>query len=45
MYLFPLIGGFIGVLAAGYFLAANYIINFLLSELSTNFISLPTVLI
>jgi len=44
MYLFTLIGAFIGVLAGGYYLAANYIVNFLLSEIN-NFIALPTVLI
>jgi adenosylcobinamide-GDP ribazoletransferase len=44
MYLFTLIGGFIGVLAGSYYLAANYIVNFLLSEIN-NFIALPIVLI
>jgi adenosylcobinamide-GDP ribazoletransferase len=44
MYLFTLIGAFIGVLAGGYYLAANYIVNFLLSEINT-FIALPTALI
>jgi len=44
MYLFTLIGSFIGVLAGGYYLAANYIVNFLLSEIN-NFIALPTVLV
>ena len=44
MYLFTLIGAFIGVLAGGYYLAANYVFNFLLSEIN-NFIALPTVLI
>jgi len=41
MYLFPLIGGFIGVLAAGYFLGANYILHFLLG-LVNQFVTLPT---
>jgi adenosylcobinamide-GDP ribazoletransferase len=41
MYLFPLIGGFIGVLAAGYFLGANYILHLLLG-LANQFITLPT---
>jgi adenosylcobinamide-GDP ribazoletransferase len=44
IYLFTFIGAFIGVLAGGYYLAANYIINFLLSEIN-NFVALPTALI
>jgi adenosylcobinamide-GDP ribazoletransferase len=44
MYLFTLIGAFIGVLAGGYYLAANYIVNFMLNEIN-NFVALPTVLI
>ena len=41
MYLFPIIGGFIGALAGAYFLASNYIVRFLLGEI-TNFVALPT---
>jgi adenosylcobinamide-GDP ribazoletransferase len=41
MYLFPLMGGFIGILAAGYFLGSNYIMHFVLSSI-TQFIALPT---
>ena len=41
MYLFPLMGGFIGVLAASYFFGANYILRFPLGLIST-FIALPT---
>ena len=46
MYLFPIIGAFIGILAAAYFVGANLIINFLLglinpvSALPTGFISI-----
>jgi adenosylcobinamide-GDP ribazoletransferase len=41
VYLFPLIGGFIGVLAAAYFLGSSYIIQFLLS-LVNQLVALPT---
>jgi len=41
MYLFPIIGGFIGALAGGYFLASNYMVRSLLGEIN-NFIALPT---
>ena len=41
MYLFPLIGGFIGVLGAAYFLGSSYIIQFLLS-LINQLVVLPT---
>lgn len=40
VYLFPLIGGFIGLLAALYFMAANYIVQFLLG-LANSLVSLP----
>jgi adenosylcobinamide-GDP ribazoletransferase len=41
MYLFPIIGGFIGLLAATYFLGANIILHFLLG-LVNPLIALPT---
>jgi adenosylcobinamide-GDP ribazoletransferase len=40
MYLFTLIGGFIGILAGGYYIAANYIVNFLLG-VANNFVTFP----
>jgi adenosylcobinamide-GDP ribazoletransferase len=40
VYLFPLIGGFIGLLAALYFVAASYIVQFLLG-LANSLVSLP----
>ena len=40
MYLFPLIGGFIGLLAALYFVASSYIIQFLLG-LVNSLVALP----
>jgi adenosylcobinamide-GDP ribazoletransferase len=40
MYLFPLIGGFIGTLAGAYFIGSNYLIHFLLG-LVNNLIALP----
>jgi adenosylcobinamide-GDP ribazoletransferase len=40
VYLFPIIGGLIGVLAGGYFLGANIIVHFLLS-LVNSLVSLP----
>jgi adenosylcobinamide-GDP ribazoletransferase len=44
MYLFTLIGGFIGILAGSYYLATNYIVNFVLAGINS-FIVLPTNLI
>jgi adenosylcobinamide-GDP ribazoletransferase len=44
VYLFPIIGGFIGILAAGYFLGANFIVNFLLNT-ANSFVALPTALL
>jgi adenosylcobinamide-GDP ribazoletransferase len=41
MYLFPIIGAFIGILAAAYFVGANLIINFLLGLINP-VIALPT---
>jgi len=41
VYLFPLIGGFIGLLAAGYFVGSGYLMHFLLG-LINSFIALPT---
>ena len=41
MYLFPIIGGFIGILAGAYFIGANYIVHFLLG-LVNPIIALPT---
>jgi len=41
LYLFPLIGAFIGVLAGAYFLAANIIVHFLLG-LANQIVALPT---
>ncbi|MDR2700271.1 MAG: adenosylcobinamide-GDP ribazoletransferase [Nitrososphaerota archaeon] len=40
MYLFPLIGGFIGILAGAYFISSNFILQFLLGA-NNNFITLP----
>jgi adenosylcobinamide-GDP ribazoletransferase len=40
-YLFPLVGSFIGLLAASYFLGANFILHFALGQISTIF-ALPT---
>lgn len=40
VYLFPIIGGFIGVLAGGYFLGANMLVHFLLG-LANPFLALP----
>ncbi len=40
VYLFPIIGALIGILAGGYFLGANLIIHFLLG-LANSFIALP----
>ena len=41
VYLFPLIGGFIGLLAAAYFVGSGYIVRFLLG-LVNSVIALPT---
>ncbi len=41
VYLFPIIGGFIGILAAAYFIGSGYIMRFLLG-LVNQFIVLPT---
>ena len=41
MYLFPVIGAFIGILAAAYFVGASYIVHFLLS-LVNSAVALPT---
>jgi len=41
VYLFPIIGGFIGVLAAAYFVGSGYIVRFLLG-LVNSVIALPT---
>ncbi len=41
MYLFPIIGAFIGILAGAYFLGASIIVHFLLS-LVNPIIALPT---
>ncbi len=40
VYLFPVIGGLIGVLAGAYFLGANFIVHFLLGAVNT-LIALP----
>ncbi len=40
MYLFPVIGGFIGTLAAAYFISSNFIIQTLLN-LASNLVALP----
>src|SRR5512141_2738835 len=40
MWLFPVIGGFIGLLAALYFVASSFIVGFLLS-LINNLIAIP----
>ncbi len=42
MYLFPIIGGFIGTLAAAYFISSNFLIQFLLG-LVGNVVALPIV--
>ncbi len=41
MYLFPLIGGFIGTLAAAYFVGSSFLIQFILNFFN-NFVTLPT---
>jgi adenosylcobinamide-GDP ribazoletransferase len=41
LYLFPLIGAFIGILAGAYFLAANIIVHFLFG-LANQIVALPT---
>jgi adenosylcobinamide-GDP ribazoletransferase len=41
LYLFPLVGAFIGILAGAYFLAANVIVHFLLG-LANQIVALPT---
>ena len=41
VYLFPIIGAFIGILAGAYFIGAGYIVRFLLG-LTTPLIALPT---
>jgi adenosylcobinamide-GDP ribazoletransferase len=40
MYLFPLIGGFIGTLAGAYFIGSSFVLQFLLNWLN-NFVALP----
>ena len=40
MYLFPIIGSFIGLIAGAYFISSNFILQFLLNGLN-NFITLP----
>jgi adenosylcobinamide-GDP ribazoletransferase len=40
MYLFPIIGGFIGLLGAGYFVGSGYIVQYLLS-LANSVVALP----
>ncbi|MCL2691373.1 MAG: adenosylcobinamide-GDP ribazoletransferase [Candidatus Bathyarchaeota archaeon] len=40
MYLFPLIGSFIGLIAGAYYISSNFILQFLLNGLN-NFITLP----
>jgi adenosylcobinamide-GDP ribazoletransferase len=40
MYLFPLIGGFIGTLAGAYFIGSNFILQFLMG-LINSFVTLP----
>jgi adenosylcobinamide-GDP ribazoletransferase len=42
MYLFPIIGAFIGILGGLYFVAASNIVDFLLGLISTYIIALPT---
>jgi adenosylcobinamide-GDP ribazoletransferase len=43
MYLFPIVGAFIGLLAGLYYVAASFIVGFILSLISA-YIALPTVL-
>jgi adenosylcobinamide-GDP ribazoletransferase len=44
VYLFPLIGAFIGILAGAYFISSSYIVHFLLSIVNP-FVVLPSVLL
>jgi len=44
VYLFPLIGAFIGILAGAYFISSSYIVHFLLSIVNP-FVALPSVLL
>ncbi len=44
VYLFPIIGALIGLLAGAYFLGSNYVINFLLS-LANQIVALPVVVL